>query len=239
VKHANHPYSAGLMASIPPLDRRVERLAQIDGAMPRLSAIPQGCAYNPRCPTVFGKCRELRPTCSMRAPRAPPAGCTTRRPPWLSDRPMIEVRDLARHFDVSRPLLQRMVAREGRRTLRAVDGISFADSQGHDAVAGGGVRLRQVHRRAALRVGSMTPTAGAVVFDGRDLAEARAMADQRRRMQMIFQDPYASLNPRWRVGDIIAEPIRAFGLIGSLARGAGQPRRGTADAGRALAARSG
>jgi peptide/nickel transport system ATP-binding protein len=61
VKHANHPYSAGLMASIPPLDRRVERLAQIDGAMPRLSAIPQGCAYNPRCPQVFDKCREVRP----------------------------------------------------------------------------------------------------------------------------------------------------------------------------------
>ncbi|MBW6397248.1 ABC transporter ATP-binding protein [Roseomonas sp. HJA6] len=61
VKHANHPYSAGLMASIPPLDRRVERLAQIDGAMPRLSAIPKGCAYNPRCPRVFDKCREVRP----------------------------------------------------------------------------------------------------------------------------------------------------------------------------------
>ena len=61
VKHANHPYSAGLMGSIPPLDRRVERLAQIDGAMPRLSAIPRGCAYNPRCPQVFEKCRDLRP----------------------------------------------------------------------------------------------------------------------------------------------------------------------------------
>jgi peptide/nickel transport system ATP-binding protein len=51
------------------------------------------------------------------------------------------------------------------------------------------------------------------MFDGRDLAEARAASDQRRRMQMIFQDPYASLNPRWRVRDIIAEPIRAFGLL--------------------------
>ena len=61
VKHANHPYSAGLMASIPPLDRRVERLAQIDGAMPRLSAIPQGCAYNPRCPKVFSRCAVERP----------------------------------------------------------------------------------------------------------------------------------------------------------------------------------
>jgi peptide/nickel transport system ATP-binding protein len=51
------------------------------------------------------------------------------------------------------------------------------------------------------------------MFDGRDLAEARSDATQRRRMQMIFQDPYASLNPRWRVRDIIAEPIRAFGLL--------------------------
>ncbi|MFN3447520.1 MAG: ABC transporter ATP-binding protein [Roseococcus sp.] len=61
VKHANHPYSQGLMASIPPLDRRVERLQQIEGAMPRLSAIPRGCAYNPRCPHAFDRCRTERP----------------------------------------------------------------------------------------------------------------------------------------------------------------------------------
>ncbi|MBR0645063.1 ABC transporter ATP-binding protein [Plastoroseomonas hellenica] len=61
VKAPRHPYTAGLMASIPPLDRRVERLAQIDGAMPRLSAIPQGCAYHPRCPKVFSRCAVDRP----------------------------------------------------------------------------------------------------------------------------------------------------------------------------------
>jgi peptide/nickel transport system ATP-binding protein len=61
VKHPKHPYSVGLMASIPPLDRRVERLAQIEGAMPRLSAIPPGCPFNPRCPHVFGRCRVERP----------------------------------------------------------------------------------------------------------------------------------------------------------------------------------
>jgi len=61
VRHARHPYSIGLMGSIPPLDRRVERLQQIDGAMPRLTAIPKGCAYNPRCPKVFDRCREERP----------------------------------------------------------------------------------------------------------------------------------------------------------------------------------
>ncbi|HEV7456972.1 MAG TPA: ABC transporter ATP-binding protein [Roseococcus sp.] len=61
VKHANHPYAQGLMGSIPPLDRRVDRLQQIDGAMPRLSAIPSGCAYNPRCPRAFDRCRVERP----------------------------------------------------------------------------------------------------------------------------------------------------------------------------------
>ncbi|MFM7778822.1 MAG: ABC transporter ATP-binding protein, partial [Alphaproteobacteria bacterium] len=61
VKQASHPYSVGLMGSIPPLDRRVERLAQIDGAMPRLSAIPKGCAYNPRCPKAFARCGQDRP----------------------------------------------------------------------------------------------------------------------------------------------------------------------------------
>jgi len=61
VRHPKHPYSVGLMGSIPPLDRRVDRLTQIDGAMPRLTAIPRGCAYNPRCPKVFDKCRVDRP----------------------------------------------------------------------------------------------------------------------------------------------------------------------------------
>ena len=61
VKHPKHPYSVGLMASIPPLDRKVEHLAGIEGSMPRLSAIPQGCAFNPRCPHVFARCRLERP----------------------------------------------------------------------------------------------------------------------------------------------------------------------------------
>ncbi|MDB5412678.1 MAG: methionine transporter ATP-binding protein [Rubritepida sp.] len=61
VRHARHPYSKGLMDSIPPLDRRVERLQQIDGSMPRLSAIPKGCPYNTRCPRVFDRCYVERP----------------------------------------------------------------------------------------------------------------------------------------------------------------------------------
>ena len=61
VRHPAHPYTSGLMGSIPSLVQRVERLAQIDGAMPRLNAIPPGCAFNPRCAQVFGRCRTERP----------------------------------------------------------------------------------------------------------------------------------------------------------------------------------
>jgi peptide/nickel transport system ATP-binding protein len=56
-----HPYTIGLMGSIPSIGETRERLAQIDGAMPRLNAIPQGCAFNPRCPQAFAACRERRP----------------------------------------------------------------------------------------------------------------------------------------------------------------------------------
>ena len=61
VKHPAHPYTEGLMGSIPSLATRVERLRQIDGSMPRLNAIPPGCAFNPRCPKVFGRCCTERP----------------------------------------------------------------------------------------------------------------------------------------------------------------------------------
>ena len=61
VKHPAHPYTEGLMGSIPALETRVERLRQIDGAMPRLTAIPPGCPYNPRCPKVFDRCLVERP----------------------------------------------------------------------------------------------------------------------------------------------------------------------------------
>jgi peptide/nickel transport system ATP-binding protein len=61
VKHPAHPYSAGLMGSIPSLVNRVERLAQIDGAMPRLDAIPAGCAFHPRCGKAFARCAAERP----------------------------------------------------------------------------------------------------------------------------------------------------------------------------------
>jgi peptide/nickel transport system ATP-binding protein len=61
IKHPTHPYTEGLMGSIPSLAHRADRLRQIDGAMPRLNAIPHGCAFHPRCPKAFDRCRVDRP----------------------------------------------------------------------------------------------------------------------------------------------------------------------------------
>jgi peptide/nickel transport system ATP-binding protein len=127
---------------------------------------------------------------------------------------MLEAIEVSHSFDVSRPALQRLLTREGRQTLRAVDGVSFAIPRGTtlSLVGESGCGKSTVAR---LAVGLYTPSAGEIRFEGQPLSAARAQPDLRRRMNMIFQDPYASLNPRWRVRDIIAEPIRAFGIVRS------------------------
>jgi peptide/nickel transport system ATP-binding protein len=114
-------------------------------------------------------------------------------------------------FDVSRPFLQRMFTREPRQLLRAVDDVSFAIAPGTTfaLVGESGCGKSTIAR---LAVGLYQPTAGDILFENQALTNARAQPSLRRRMNMIFQDPYASLNPRWRVSDIVAEPIRTFRL---------------------------
>ena len=128
--------------------------------------------------------------------------------------PLLRVEDLRCAFDVSKPFLNRLLEREPRRWLKAVDGVSFEIPRGETfaLVGESGCGKSTVAR---LIVGLHEPSAGRIVFDGRDVAQVRNSAERqklRRRFQMIFQDPYASLNPRWRVERIIAEPIRVFGL---------------------------
>jgi peptide/nickel transport system ATP-binding protein len=126
--------------------------------------------------------------------------------------PTLEARGVSRFFDVSKPWLQRTLAREPKRSLRAVDTVSFAIAPGTtlSLVGESGCGKSTIAR---LAVGLYTPTAGDIRFEGQNLSSARAQPALRRRMNMIFQDPYASLNPRWRVRDIVAEPIRAFSIL--------------------------
>ena len=128
---------------------------------------------------------------------------------------LVEVVGLAKEFDVSPPLLNRVFEGAGRVMLKAVDGVSFSIPRGctFGLVGESGCGKSTVAR---LVVGLYGPTRGHIEFEGVDLATLRTRAEiepVRKRWQMIFQDPYASLNPRWRVSDIIAEPIRAHGLM--------------------------
>ena len=129
--------------------------------------------------------------------------------------PLLTLTDVARTFDVSPPWLDRVLERKPRVLLKAVDGVSLSIAKGETLglVGESGCGKSTVAR---LIVGLYAPTRGTITFDGTVLAGAGASAaggaaqrTARRGMQMIFQDPYASLNPRWRVADIVAEPIRA------------------------------
>ena len=128
-----HPYTVGLMGSIPAMDEDRERLLQIDGAMPRLNAIPAGCAFNPRCPRAFDRCRVERPDLLRRrrdagrllaACRAA-GGCMSA--PAMSA-PLVEVdgprQDLRR---LARPGSTACVERKPRQFVHAVDGVELRD----------------------------------------------------------------------------------------------------------------
>jgi len=131
--------------------------------------------------------------------------------------PLVRIEDLAREFDVSRPWLARKLEGEPRRIVKAVDGVSFEIRRGETfALVGESGSGKSTIAR--MIVGLIPPTRGRILFEGVDVwdpASRPRMRQIRRRFQMIFQDPFASLNPRWRVDRIIAEPIRAFGLAAS------------------------
>ena len=126
--------------------------------------------------------------------------------------PLVEALDVARYFDVSPPWLDRALQRAGRSVLKAVDGVDLALRRGETfgLVGESGCGKSTLAR---LIVGLHAPTRGTIRYDGAVVASAgRVTRDRRARrgMQMIFQDPYASLNPHWRVADVVGEPIRAL-----------------------------
>ena len=136
----------------------------------------------------------------------PASVCAAKNPP------LVRIVDLARYFDVSPPLLSRLIQWRGRRVLKAVDGVSLEIQKGttFSLVGESGCGKSTLAR---LLVGLHPPTRGRIEIDGIDMTVRRET--RARRLQMIFQDTTASLDPRWRVRAIVAEPIRAFGVAKS------------------------
>jgi peptide/nickel transport system ATP-binding protein len=129
--------------------------------------------------------------------------------------PLIQAKGLSMRFEVSAPWLSRQLQREPRRWLQAVDDVSFDIDRGQTLALVGESGCGK-STMARMLVGLYTPTQGQVWMQGQDVHQTLASRQGRalrRRMQMIFQDPYASLNPRWRVLDIVTEPLREHQLL--------------------------
>ncbi|MEO1719613.1 MAG: dipeptide/oligopeptide/nickel ABC transporter ATP-binding protein, partial [Pseudomonadota bacterium] len=134
-----------------------------------------------------------------------------------ADEPLVTVAGLSKTFDVSKPWLNRVLENEERKLLKATQDVAF-EIMPRETFALVGESGSGKSTVAKMLVGLLSPSDGEVTVHGTTMWPKPPAADMRRvrrRIQMIFQDPYASLNPRWRVSRIIADPIRAFGLARS------------------------
>jgi peptide/nickel transport system ATP-binding protein len=227
-----HPYSQKLFEALPSPDKRGGELSVIAGQVPPLTGRFAGCRFADRCEFTFERCRDEAPRliplagsggeprlarCFLReeGPAAGPSAPGQRAEETqiaVSSAPVIaQMEDLKVHFPIRKGLFKRTVGH-----VKAVDGISLELRAGRTlALVGESGSGKTTAGKALLRL--IEPTAGRVLFAGRDLAalsrdELRA---SRRGMQIVFQDPYASLNPRMRVAEILAEGMQSLGTGGS------------------------
>ena len=229
-----HPYSWALVNAVPRLNAQAgARLTSIEGAPPNPLALPAGCRFAPRCPFKVARCETEHPPlmevapgrrarCWVTAAGTPlpkPAAEAQATPLAVMDAaPLLRAQGLVKHFPLTRASLF-----GPRRVVHAVNGVDLTLGR-REAVGIVGESGCGKSTLARLLTRLYQPTAGSIVFDGQEIARASAaeMRPLRPRLQMVFQDPYASLNPRMAIGDALAEPLLAHGRVPS--RGAARDR---------------
>jgi peptide/nickel transport system ATP-binding protein len=220
-----HPYTQKLFAALPSAGRAGQSLSAIPGSVPPLGSITNGCRFAPRCDKAWALCHEQTPAWTLvgegqgvrchlydrneeQGSRIEESAQTHR----ISAIPdsilnpqssLLEVTDLKVHFPIRKGLLQRVVG-----SVKAVDGVSLSIARGRTlALVGESGCGKTTLGKSLLQL--VPATSGSVRFEGQELIGAHT---SRATMQMVFQDPYASLNPKMRVAEILEEGMSALNI---------------------------
>jgi peptide/nickel transport system ATP-binding protein len=221
-----HPYSRKLFLALPGGAKRGGELAVIKGQVPPLTVEFRGCRFAERCDSAWERCfaeapgwtpvdaghqvrchlydEQRAPALAFQAEALAPADQAVQ-----AGAVLLQVRELKVHFPIRKGLFKRTVGE-----VKAVDGVSFDIAPGRTlALVGESGCGKTTAGKAILQL--IRPSAGSVQFEGKDLTKLRggALRERRAEFQMIFQDPYSSLNPRMRVADILSEGMKALGVM--------------------------
>ncbi|NEV63362.1 ABC transporter ATP-binding protein [Thiorhodococcus minor] len=230
-----HPYSRRLLQSLPAAEKRSGRLAVIPGRVPRLDTVFKGCRFADRCPAAMDICRTQAPRwleiagghgarCFLWDSQAAGQGGSPAEPPQdagvaasvpvdvqpsaEAGSPLLSTQGLQVYFPIHRGVLRRVVGH-----VRAVDGVSIDLREGQTlALVGESGCGKTTAGKGILQL--IQPTGGSVRYRGQELIglDNRRMRGFRKDLQIVFQDPFASMNPRMLVGDIIGEGLQALGI---------------------------
>lgn len=213
-KNTAHPYTQGLLASIPHIGNNPERLYTIPGVVPNLLHLPKGCSFCNRCPMAGEECKtekygltEIAPghkvrCCRFGKAQEKAASVSSSSAPAETEKEiLLKATGLTKEF----------VTVNKHTVVHAVTDVDLTVYRGEAlAVVGESGCGKSTLGRTLIKM--LPATAGKVEFDGTDITDMseKEFKPIRRKMQMVFQDPYASLNPRMKIGDIIAEPLETY-----------------------------
>ncbi|GGI85193.1 ABC transporter ATP-binding protein [Legionella impletisoli] len=220
-KQPLHPYSQELLVSVPSIAKRGQRLHTIKGTVPTLDAMPIGCRFHPRCAHVFEPCNEIEPElqpieqrkvrCHLYPEHIVPPDLPNHNETWAElenhAEPILKVNNMSVHF-ISGSLLKGT-----REVFKAVDDISFEIKKGKTlALVGESGCGKTTIARTIMQLQPIT--SGKILFHDEEVTRLKgyALRQFRKKVQIIFQDPYSSMNPRWTIDEILAEGMLAQGI---------------------------